>query len=315
MNAAGAGAIAIPSVEQLLVPVLRHLEAGQKSSSDLADEISAELGLTAEDLSQLIPGSGQSVFRNNLAWALVWFGKAGLTEKIAKGIYALTPEGRALLATGPKMLTISDLNAYPGFKNYKKVVAPPSPMAEVAAVATQAGLDPDATISAAVSQLDGMLHEELLDAVRKLSFGAFERLVVDVIARALAPDIPRERLHYVGKPGDGGFDGIIDLDALGIERVYLQAKRYGAGNSIGGPHIQQFAGALIGNSAVRGVFVTTSDFTAQARQAAADAGKSCRIRLVDAKELLRLMVTHKIGVRVRRRLELCQPDLSEYQEI
>ncbi|MBX6746875.1 MAG: restriction endonuclease [Acetobacteraceae bacterium] len=307
--------MAIPSVEQLLVPVLRHLEAGQKSSSDLADEIAAELGLTADDLSQLIPGGGQSVFRNNLAWALAWFGKAGLTEKIAKGIYALTPEGRTLLATGPKVLTTTDLNAYPGFKNYKKAVAPPaSPIGPEAAM-TQASLDPDATISAAVSQLDAILHDELIDAVRKLSFGAFERLVVDLIARALAPDIPRERLHYVGKPGDGGFDGMIELDSLGIERVYLQAKRYGAGNNIGGPHIQQFAGALIGNGAARGIFVTTSDFTAQARQAAADAGKSCRIRLVDAKELLRLMVNHKVGVRVRRRLELCEPDLSEYQEI
>lgn len=307
----------IPTVEELLAPVLRQLGSGMESSAELADHLAAQLGLTESEKLDQVAGSGQTVFRNRLSWALVWFGKAGLVSKLGTGRYGLTEEGRRLLDTNPVSLTIADMNTYPGFKYYKTGGMPPAltnPQAGGSTSApsqtTQSIQTPMEQISTALAVHNLELEGILLAEIHALSPTDFELLVVRVIGRVLLPTAASHRLHHVGKSGDGGVDGVVDEDALGLSRVFLQAKKYSVGNTVGVAEIHQFAGAMSARGASKGVFVTASDFTAGARAAAEAVAKSHTIRLIGGADFVRMMINNAIGVREVQRVVLYGPDLA-----
>lgn len=309
--------MAIPTVEELLVPALQGLGKGINSSAELAESIAVALQLPEAEKLELVPGSGQTVFRNRLAWALVWFGKAGLVKKLGAGRYELTADGKALLATLPSKLTTADLRAYPGFKYYKTGGIPPQTpnggAEAVPGIANVSSVEPSSPmdqISAALAAHNAELESNLLAEIQAGSATDFERLVVRVLGRVLLPGSTSQRLHHVGKSGDGGIDGIIDEDALGLSRIYLQAKKYQDGNNVGVAEVHQFAGAMVERGAAKGVFVTSSDFTASARKAADSLNKSHVIRLVSGLDFVRMMIANGVGVREIQRVVLYGPDIA-----
>jgi restriction system protein len=309
--------LAIPGTEDLLVPVLRHLRDGVESSAEMAELIATEMKLTDADKLELMAGSGQTVFRNRISWALVWLGKAGVVEKLATGRYRIQPEGTALLLSNPVKITTEILRAYPGFRYAKTGGVPPAGQAAASALSPPQSATPTLTaaspmdqIAAALTAHNDQLESDLLAEIRAGTATDFERLVVRVIGRVLLPTGGAQRFHHVGKSGDGGIDGVIDEDALGLSRIYLQAKKYQPGNQVGIADIHQFVGAMSAKGAGKGVFVTSSDFTTPARNAADALSKSHYIRLVNGIDLVRMMIANAVGVREIQRVVLYGSDIA-----
>jgi restriction system protein len=168
-------------------------------------------------------------------------------------------------------------------------------------------------LEAADRDLKADLAATLLNRVRNLPPAAFEQLIVDLLVKIGYGGSRREAAERLGRSGDGGIDGVIREDALGLDAVYIQAKRYSEDNSVGAPDIRGFAGSLLGNGATKGVFVTTSRFSAQARDASA-AYKTHRIVLIDGAELAHLMIEYEVGVRTVQTIRLQRLDLETYEE-
>jgi len=168
-------------------------------------------------------------------------------------------------------------------------------------------------LEAADRDLKAELEATLLNRVRSLPPAAFEQLIVDLLVKMGYGGSRREAAERLGRSGDGGIDGVIREDALGLDSVYIQAKRYSEDNSVGAPEIRGFAGSLLGNGATKGVFVTTSRFSSQARDASA-AYETHRMVLIDGPELARLMIEHEVGVRTVQTVRLRSIDLDPYED-
>ena len=255
--------------------------------------------LAEEERRALLPSGRQTVMANRTHWALAYLNKAGLITRVARGQYEAAERGRDLLANPPERITIGYLQRFPEFAAFRSDGSGGDSTARGSAVisaspAAQSGT-PEERLEAADRDLKAELHATLLGRLRDLSPLAFERLIVDLLVKIGYGGSRREAAERLGRSGDGGIDGIIREDALGLDAVYVQAKRYAEDNPVGAPAIQGFAGALLGNGATKGVFATTSRFTVQAREAAV-AYRTHRIVLIDGTELARLMIEHGVGV-------------------
>ncbi|MBY0336008.1 MAG: restriction endonuclease [Acetobacteraceae bacterium] len=309
--------MAVPTVEELVLPALTAMDAGVAKGVEIAEFTALRLALSKEDLGELQAGGRQTVFRNRVAWALVWLQKAGLVEKTGASAYALSPEGRRVMAAKPARFGLPELRRYEGFVNATKrassAAAPAGvgvPMAEVEAVALQ----PADTIDAAVRVLDRELRDDLLRALVGLKSTSFEALVVDLLlALGFGGGRDAARGERLGMSGDGGVDGVMREDALGLDVVYIQAKKYGPENPVGPDAVQAFAGSLLERGATKGVFVTTSRFTGGAQKAAERLSTQRRIVLIDGEELARLMIESGVGVREVQTIRIHRVDLSAYE--
>lgn len=302
----------LPTVEELVLPLLLELETQPSTTKHLATAIAARLSIAPDDLA--IPhGVGRGTkFRNDLAWAVVWLQKAGLVEKGAGNIYALSAAGRQVVAQRPARFGIAELNTYDGFANAtrKKALGVAAPPATATAV-TEA-FAPDDVIRTAMAQINERLTADLLDSVRTLSAAGFERLIVDVVGSVLASGGVEYARKHLGKTGDGGVDGVIDEDPLGIGRIYVQAKRYKGGSTVGPGEVQQFSGALTTHGASKGVFVTSATFTSGARVVQEALSKTQQIRLIDGPELVQIMLRFGVGVRTVETFTIAEAALEKY---
>jgi restriction system protein len=309
--------MSVPDFQSLMLPVLRATSGGVISASQLRAAVAQDQGLTDEDLEELLPSGRQTVFANRVAWANVFLQRAGLVKSVRRGHYEITGEGRSALAASPARIDMAYLNRYPGYREWRAAstnrgeptAAPP----EQALVSHETSSEtPEEVMEATHSALNRQLAVDLLERLREVSPGLFERMMVDLLLAMKYGGGRAEMGQALGRSGDGGIDGLINEDELGLDAVYVQAKRYAASNSVGEPEIRGFVGALEGHRATKGVFVTTSSFTKSARDYAERVQK--RLILIDGTRLASLMVQHGVGVRVRAVYEVKGVDEEFFEE-
>ncbi|HUJ79468.1 MAG TPA: restriction endonuclease [Nitrospiria bacterium] len=287
----------VPDFQTLMLPVLEQLSAGgDQAPATVREAVAKRFDLTPADLSQLLPSGRQGVFANRVAWALGYLKQAGIVESPKRGIYRITDRGRTALTGKPTRIDIPFLMQYPEFVAFRTAPASSDESrartTDVKDEETDAALTPDEQIRLGYSRLRESLASQLLERVRQVSPKFFEELVIDLLVAMGYGGSREDAAAVVGGAGDEGIDGIIKEDRLGLDTIYVQAKRWT--NSVGRPDIQRFAGALQGRKARKGVYITTSTYTADAR--AYVENLQTTIVLIDGKQLAQLMLDHDIGV-------------------
>ena len=295
--------MAIPTHEEAMLPVLRSLQDGEaRQRRWLSDAIADQFKLSETERAVLLPSRKSPVFRSRTGWALTYLKQAGLVNSPRRGWYELTERGRSVLQNNPKQLNNEFLLQFPEFQEFRtrsrsggddegagddrfdQQVEPATP-----------AIPPDEALEVAYDRLRAATEAELIETVRGVSPSFFEQLVIDLLVRMGYGGSREEAARAVGRSGDGGIDGVIDEDRLGLDVIYVQAKRWES--SVGRPEIQKFVGALQGQRAKKGIFITTSGFTREAEEYTQRI--DTRIVLVDGTRLAALMFEFNIGVSPR----------------
>jgi restriction system protein len=295
--------MAIPDFQKLMLPVLKASAQGEVKISDVVESLGQLLALTEDDLSELLPSGKQTTFANRVNWAKSYLGKAGLINLTRRGHFVISESGRAVLASEPPTINIKFLETFPSFKAFRDVSD--QPIIAASTGPSLKDLTPDEIIRSAHSELDKSLSAELLAKVVSAPPDFFERLVVQLLVAMGYGGSASDAGRALGKSGDGGVDGVIDQDALGLDRIYVQAKRY-ADNKISAGDIRDFFGSLDRFKATKGLFVTTSGFSPAAKETAELLSK--RIVLIDGTTLTRLMIRYDIGCRVEETIHIKKID-------
>jgi restriction system protein len=283
-----------------MLPVLQeYADGNERLSREVRGRVAVKLGLTAEDIAERLPTAPQTRWANRTAWAHSYLKQAGLLESPRRGHYRITERGRLVLATPPVLIDIPFLERYPDFQEFRARKSTRSvanlekePTDVEAADDFKVILTPDEQVRAGASLVKANLAAQLLERVKQASPAFFENLVVDLLVAMGYGGTHEDAARVVGRGGDGGIDGVIKEDRLGLESIYVQAKRWDG--SVGRPIIQQFAGALAGHHARKGVVLTTSTFTQDALTYAKTLQTT--IVLINGKELAELMIEFGIGV-------------------
>lgn len=307
--------MAVPDFQSLMLPVLSATANGEISASDLRDRVAATVNLDAENLREMLPSGRQTTFANRTAWANVFLQRAELIEKTGRGVYRATPTGLKVLEERPAKIDMAFLERFPSYVEWrqKSVAGFAKPALKAGnAAASDIAITPEEQMGESYQTLTGALEADLLDRMRGMSPASFEALVIELLSKLGYGGGQPERGKAIGGPGDAGIDGVINEDALGLDRVYVQAKRYGAGNAVGRPEVQAFSGSLDGVSATKGVLITTGSISLAAREYASRIAK--RIILIDGMELARLMVEQEIGVRVTEIYKIKKIDENYFTE-
>lgn len=301
----------IPPFKDYLLPVLRFSADGSEFHvSQAVDELGRLFRLTPEELGQLLSSGQQAVHTNRVGWAQTYLYQAGLLERPRRAHYRIADRGRELLASGPKGLTQRDLMAYPEFREFNKVRrVPTDPQTD--SEPEPPDRTPEEQLEASVQTLRESLEKELLEELGRVSPQRFEQVVIELLVAMGYGGSRADAAQALGGPGDGGIDGLIKEDPLGLDVVYIQAKRWASG-SVGRPEVMQFAGALAAKRANKGVFLTTADFTKEARQFVEQIGS--KIVLINGDLLSKLMVDHSVGVATYQTYELKRLDRDFFGE-
>ena len=305
MNATVA-ADTVPDYQSLMLPVLRAAAAGEQRIGAVVQRLGEELGLSEAARAALLASGRQTIFANRVHWAKTYLAKAGLVEGTRRGHFRLTQRGVDVLAASPERIDNRFLSRFEEFRQFSDRSAQPTDDEVVPEPADAAEQTPDEIMRAAHRRIEAALAEDLLDRVRAAPPDFFERLIVNLLLAMGYGGSAADAGRALGRSGDDGVDGVIDQDALGLDRVYIQAKRYAAGNSVGPGAIRDFFGSLDRHKAAKGLFVTTSGFTSSARETADYLSK--RIVLIDGEQLTRLMIRHNVGCRIEEVLHVKKVD-------
>lgn len=303
--------MAIPDYQSLMLPLLQLAAEGETSVPQAADILAGRLHLTPEEREEMLPSRRMRVLHNRIHWAKYYMEKAGLLDRVRRGVVVAAPPGRALLATNPAQINNETLKRYPSFLEFYR------PSAEKIQPKVAATLDSDLTatpedqIDAAYSLLKQELKADLLQRVLEQSPAFFERMVVELLVAMGYGGSHEEAARQLGQSGDGGVDGVIDEERLGLDRIYIQAKRFTEG-TVSRPLIQGFVGSLVGVNASKGVFFTTSSFSKQAEDYVK--GLQQRVILIDGDRLTELMIEYGVGVRISQTIEIKRPDEDFFTE-
>lgn len=302
----------IPDYQSLMRPVLECAKNEPRKISDVVEEISEHLELSEEERQQMLPSGKQTTIANRVHWARSYMKQAGLVRNIRRGWYELTERGKSILNDPTISLDSKYLEQFDEFQEFKSR----GKENEVGATAEETseilGNTPDENLQAAHKKLEAALAANLLDYIRSASPVFFENLIVDLLIAMGYGGTSEDAGRALGQSGDNGVDGVIDQDPLGVDQIYLQAKRYGPANSVGSGDIRDFYGALSIKKATKGIFVTTSHFTAAAQQTAKDLGS--RIVLIEGPQLAKLMMKYNIGCRDKDVLHIKQIDEGYFDE-
>ncbi|MEJ7928864.1 restriction endonuclease [Ramlibacter sp. AN1015] len=302
-----------------MLPLLRLAGDGEEHRfRDAVEALAAHFGISPEERNELLPSGTAPLFDNRVGWARTYLKQAGLLASPKRGVFTITDRGKQLLASNPSKIDGEVLDRFEEFREFKNrrretlgsdigTVSKPSDTASpVDRTPTQT---PEDVLASAYRRLREELETEVLDQVRASTPAFFERLVVDLLVKMGYGGSRQDAGRAVGASGDGGIDGIIKEDRLGLDVIYIQAKRWE--NPVGRPEIQKFAGALQGHRASKGVFITTSSYTREATEYAAVI--STKIVLLGGRELASLMVDHNVGVSMAGSYELKRIDADYFE--
>ena len=279
----------IPDFQTIMLPLLKLMSDGNiRPLANLRESLSGFFGLSEDERVELLPSGTQPVFDNRVAWATIYLHKAVLLERPKRGCYKITERGLAVFEEDPKKIDIKFLQKFSEFQEFrnKKKKEPPTNEDD------QAEINPAEALENAYQEIQKTLAFDLLQTIKDCTPAFFERLVIDVLIKMGYGGSRREAGQAMGKSGDGGIDGIIKEDKLGLDIIYIQAKRWEG--SVGKPAIQKFAGALQGQRARKGIFITTSSFTKDALDYVLNIDS--KIILIDGERLAELMIENNVGV-------------------
>jgi restriction system protein len=302
----------IPDYQSLMRPVLECARNGPRKISDVVEEISGNLALSVEERQQMLPSGKQTTIANRIHWARSYMKQAGLVRNIRRGWFELTDRGRSVLDDPTISVNSKYLEQFDEFQEFKSRGKENDEKISVREDTETAANTPDENLQAAHKRLEAALAANLIDYVRSASPMFFELLIVELLIAMGYGGTSEDAGRALGQSGDNGVDGVIDQDPLGVDQIYLQAKRHGAGNSVGSGDIRDFYGALSIKRATKGIFVTTSHFTSSAEQAAKDLGS--RIVLIDGPQLAKLMIKYNVGCRDKDVLHIKQIDEGYFEE-
>ncbi|MEE0940337.1 MAG: restriction endonuclease [Bifidobacteriaceae bacterium] len=302
--------MSVPKYHELYGAFIRALQDGEVHAiKEIKEAVIQEKHLTEDDLNEMLPSGRQTTFTNRLGWARTYLRKAGLIDSPARAKYTLTSTGRDAI---PHADEIDDeyLKRYPSFRQFISNTDEDIP-AEV--VKEEKEQSPEELLESSFKQVNAALASELMDEVMKMSPQDFEKLVVKLLLK-MGYGSGIDNAGVATRPsGDGGIDGIIKEDQLGFSSIYIQAKQWALDNTISRPEIQKFAGALQGEKASKGLFITTSRFTSGAKEYAENLHGST-IVLIDGDQLMKLMIKFNLGVSVQHTYEVKKIDTDFFND-
>ncbi|WP_026686845.1 restriction endonuclease [Azovibrio restrictus] len=311
--------MSIPDYQTLMLPLLRLAADGSEHRfRDAVEQLAAEFQLSDQERATMLPSGTAPMFDNRVGWAKTYLKQAGLIDTTRRGYFRITLRGTELLGTNPDLIDASTLENYEEFRAFrsrrseeKGGLQPdlPTTLAPLSPASTVPEATPEELFSQAYQRLRSNLEAEVLEQVKAATPAFFERLVIDLLVAMGYGGSRRDAGKAVGRSGDGGIDGIIKEDKLGLDVIYVQAKRWEG--TVGRPEIQKFAGALQGQRANKGVFITTSGFSREAQEYAGIIPS--KIILIGGEQLAALMVDHNVGVSPVSRFEIKRVD-SDYFE-
>lgn len=292
----------IPDFQTIMRPVLETATNGEIHISDVVSLLEEKFNLDAEEKAELLQSGKQTRFANRVHWARSYLKQAGLVKNIRRGVFQITDEGKRALESGEK-INSAYLQRFENFQDFRSGTSKETPSpSQIDDLQMET---PDELLRSGFEQINEALAGELLEKLRNGSPSFFEKAIVQLLLK-MGYGYSDASGSVVGGAGDDGVDGVIDQDTLGVDQVYMQAKRYQSGNNIGSGAIRDFYGALGLKDVTKGIFVTTSAFTQSARVTADKLG--VRIVLIDGVTLANLMIKHEIGCRVEEVFKISRLD-------
>lgn len=297
----------IPDFETLMLPVLELAAQGELTIKKAIEELASKFQLTEMDREQLLPSGTQKTFDNRVTWAKTYLKQAGLVKYPRRGCFIATQSGQDVLKCNPDRIDIQFLKQFESFNDFKsrkgvQTIDNVENESDIQSVDST----PDEIMRAAHKNINAALGAELLDRIREASPQFFEELIVALLLAMGYGGTSEDAARALGQSGDNGVDGVIDQDPLGVDQIYVQAKRYAENNKVGAGDIRDFFGALSLKKAQKGLFFTTSSFSSNAIQTARDLGM--RIVLINGEQLTNLMIRYNIGCRDEEILHLKKVD-------
>lgn len=301
----------IPDYQTLMLPLLRFAADGNDHTTREAVEILAnEFQLTPAERSELLASGQQAIFNNRVGWANSYLKKAGLLESPRRGALRITARGRQVLSDNPPKIDVKFLERFPEFVEFRDASRNSRDAETTESVATATERTPEEALELAHQSIRLNLAQDILSRILSCSPTFFERLVVELLVKMGYGGSRRDAGERIGQSGDGGIDGIIKEDRLGLDTIYIQAKRWQG--SVGRPEIQKFVGALQGQRAKKGVFITTSSYTAEAIDYALRI--DTKVVLIDGQLLANLMMDFDVGVSVSASYIVKRIDSDYFEE-
>ena len=303
----------IPDYQTLMLPLLKSVSDGlEHKYRDIIENLASEFKVTDLERKELLASGNQAIFDNRVGWAKTYLKKAGLLNSPKRATFVITDLGRQTLSKNPDRIDAKFLRQFPSFLEFQNAsnngneTEVESPEIEVHEQTPEENLDK------AYQRIRKSLASELLNRVVDLSPAFFERLVVELLVKMGYGGSIKDAGKALGKSGDEGIDGTIKEDKLGLDIIYIQAKRWKPGNVVGRPEIQKFVGALAGQGAKKGIFITTSNFTKEALDYAPR--NETKIVLIDGNQLSQLMIDYNLGCTTQQTYELKKLDSDYFGE-
>lgn len=303
----------IPNYQQFMLPVLKSAANGAVNISDVVNKLADEMHISEEDRKIKI-SSGSSLLYGRISWAKTYLMQAGLLESVGRGSFKATSEGLSLLSKNPKEINNKTLENYPSFTAFKK--RSKKSKENINNIVESSDLDelsPEEAIHQSLDNLNSSLANELITRILKANPTFFENLIIKLLVAMGYSNNTDEGWEHTGKTGDDGIDGIINQDVLGVDKIYIQAKRYADNHSVTAGDLRNFIGALDMCRAVKGVFVTTSSFTSEAKSTVKKASKN--IVLIDGAQLTQLMIKYGVGCKTKETVLIQKIDEDFFEEM
>ncbi len=298
--------MSVPEFQKFMLPLVEIAkDSGEHSLSEAIETLATKFGLSDEDRKELLPSGRQARLDNRVGWALTHLRKAGLLERTGRGRFHITDRGRQVLSNRPVEINMRFLLQFPEFVEFRRRQSD-----EVIEEHAADEKTPEEILETTYQSLRNNLAQELLERVKKAPAKFFENLVVDLLVAMGYGGSRKDAGQVLGQTGDGGIDGIIKEDKLGLDVVYIQAKKWDG--TVGRPTVQGFAGALMGKKANKGVLLTTSQFSQDAKNYAESIGQ--KIVLIDGEQLAQFMIDYGIGATVQQSYAVKRVDLDYFGE-
>jgi len=289
--------LAIPKYFEFMKPLLDLLSENKEySRKEIYGALAKRFELTDEEMKEWLPSGNQLIYKNRIGWAITYLKKAGLLESPKRSVYKITAQGIEAFRNGPEIIDSKYLQKFEGFQEFQGNEVKKGSDDNLTNIVSNEE-SPQDQLEDAYQTILSALMDDVLNEVMNQSPDFFEKLVVDLLVSMGYGGRKIENGQVLGKSGDGGIDGVIKEDKLGFEKIYIQAKRWDVNSTVGRPEIQRFVGALSGNGAQKGAFITTAKFSKEAREYAG-IQYAYKIALIDGENLAKLMIENNIGVSV-----------------
>ena len=303
----------IPDYQTLMLPLLKLVSDGKEHKyRDIIENLAIELGVTDVERKELLASGNQAIFDNRVGWAKTYLKKAGLLDSPKRASFVITDLGIQTLSKNPGRIDAKYLRQFPSFLEFQNASRNDNDSEEETTTIEVHEQTPEENLDKAYQRIRKSLASELLNRVAELSPAFFERLVVELLVKMGYGGSIKDAGKALGRTGDEGIDGTIKEDKLGLDIIYIQAKRWRPGNVVGRPEIQKFVGALAGQGAKKGIFITTSNFTREALDYTPR--NETKIVLIDGEHLAQLMIDYSLGCTTQQTYELKKLDGDYFGE-